>query len=88
MRRDCQMTAFTTHLGDNGRLVIPATLRRELGLQPGDELVLVLEEDGLRILTRDQAVRAARKLVRRYASGDRSLVGELVEERRAEAAGE
>jgi AbrB family looped-hinge helix DNA binding protein len=82
------MTTITTHLGANGRLVIPAILRRELRLNPGDELVLVLDESGLRILTRDQAVRTARGLVRRYVSAGRSLADELVEERRAEAAHE
>jgi hypothetical protein len=39
-------------------------------------------------ITRDQAVRTARGLVRRYVSAGRLLAEELVEERRAEAADE
>jgi AbrB family looped-hinge helix DNA binding protein len=78
----------TVHLGTGGRLVIPASFRRALGLEAGDEVVMVLEEGGLKLLTRSQAIRTARELVRRYVASDRSLVDELAAERRAEAADE
>jgi len=51
----------------------------------GDEVVLVLEPDGVRILTPRQAVKRAQELVRRYVTGGRSLADELIEERRREA---
>jgi AbrB family looped-hinge helix DNA binding protein len=78
----------TAHIGEGGRLVIPATLRKALALRPGDEVVILLEDDGLRILTRGQAVRTARALVRRYVELGRSLVDELAAGRHAEAANE
>ena len=73
-----------TRLGKAGRVVVPAPCRRRLGLRPGDELVLVEEEDGLRILTPAQAVRRARRLVRKHVRRGRSLVRELIAERRDE----
>jgi len=42
---------LTTRMTRNGRVTIPARIRRRLGLQPGDVLV-VREEDGKVILER------------------------------------
>jgi len=74
-------------LGKQGRLVIPARLRRALGLQPGDRLVA--RQDGDRIiLERREAVE--RRVKARVASipKDASLVDELLAERRVQAAKE
>ncbi|WP_070154014.1 AbrB/MazE/SpoVT family DNA-binding domain-containing protein [Sphingobium phenoxybenzoativorans] len=40
-----------------GKIVIPAELRRELGFQTGDMLVIEREGNGLMIKTYDQVVR-------------------------------
>lgn len=79
------MTESVARLGKSGRLVIPAKIRRALDLHPGDELLLRVEEDGLRLSTRAQAIARAQALVRRYISEDRSLADELIAERREEA---
>jgi AbrB family looped-hinge helix DNA binding protein len=42
------MDALLT-LSSKGQLVIPARLRRLLGLRPGDRLALSIEPDGLRL---------------------------------------
>ncbi len=65
--------------------MIPAELRRELGLEIGDEVIVRLEGGELRILTRGEAVKRAQEKVRRHVKGSRSLVDELSAERRAEA---
>jgi AbrB family looped-hinge helix DNA binding protein len=70
-------------MGDRGRLVIPAELRERLGLAEGTPLILLDAPDGLVLLTREQLQR----LVRADLAG-LDLVGELLAERRAEAAGE
>lgn len=72
-------------LGKNGRIVIPAPLRRALGIQPGDELVLTAGEGELRITTRTHAIARAQEIVRAHAGLAGSLVDELIEERRSEA---
>ncbi len=82
------MTEHTTKIGRGGRIVIPAQYRRAMGVAPGDEVILVLETDGIRIVTRQQALRRAQAVVRRYVPEGRSLSEELLRERRAEAARE
>jgi len=74
-------------LSKQGRLVIPARLRRALGLQPGDRLVA--RQDGDRIiLERREAVERRVKARVAHIPQDASLVDELLADRRAEAAKE
>ena len=71
-------------MGQGGRVVIPARYRRALGLKPGDEVVLAPEEEEARLFTPMRAVQRAQMSVRRYVPEGRSLVQELLEERRME----
>ena len=70
-------------MGDRGRLVLPADLRERAGLAEGTALILLETPTGLVLLTRPQL----QKLVRADLA-DLDLVGELLSERRAEAAAE
>lgn len=72
-------------MSKDGRLVVPATFRKALGIKPGDEVVMVLEEGELRVLGTRQAIARAQSLVRRYVPEGRSLSQELIQERREEA---
>lgn len=77
----------TLVLGQQGRLVIPADVRAELGLTAGDRLHLHLT--GRRLVIESQKDAASE--LRGLASGverSRSLVDELLAERRAAAASE
>ncbi len=78
----------TTRLGSGGRLVIPAAIRRAMGLNPGDEVVLVIEDGELRVFSARHAARRAQALVRRHVPEGRSLVDALIAERREEASHE
>ena len=82
------MDEIKTKLGQGGRVVIPTEYRRRLGLKSGDEIIMHLDETGLHIYTPAQAVARAQALVRRYIPEGRSLSGELISERREEAARE
>ncbi len=79
------MNGVSTRIADGGRLVIPVELRRALGLEIGDEVIIRVEDNELRILTRAEAVKRAQGMVRRHVKEGRSLVDELSAERRAEA---
>ncbi len=70
-------------MGDRGRLVIPAEVRERIGLTEGTALILMETARGLVVLTRPQL----QQLVRADLAG-LDLVGELLAERRAEAAAE
>lgn len=80
------MSEIKTKIGDGGRLVIPAKYRQALGLKPGDEVVLLLEEREIRIVSMRQAIKQAQALVRRYVPEGRNLSEELIQERREEVA--
>lgn len=67
-------------MGDRGRLVIPAEIRAELNWTQGTRMVLVEAEDGMLLMSVDQA----RAMLKRQI-GDRDLVAELIAERHAEA---
>lgn len=72
-----------THLtmAANGRLVIPANMRAELGLQNGGRLVARVENGAVILEPIDAAIRRARALVRRYVPEGSRLVDELIAER-------
>lgn len=83
------MIAEVTKLTNGNRVVIPAAIRKSLGLRIGDAVTLVLQNNGeVRLLTQAEAVRQAQALVRQQVPASRSLVEELLAERRAEAASE
>ena len=71
-------------LGDRGRLVLPAEVRRTLELEAGDELVARLDDEGVRLVSRRSLARQARGSLTKSAPG-RDLVADLLAERRAEA---
>jgi AbrB family looped-hinge helix DNA binding protein len=78
------MTPIKTHLSPGGRIVIPADYRKALGLKPGDDVVLVLEGNEVRLVTPHQAVKRAQSLVRQYISKGRALADDLIKDRRRE----
>jgi len=72
-------------LSENGRVVIPAQVRRDLGVEAGDEIILEQDENGYRMTTRRQRIEEARRYLRRHVKPGVSLVDELIEERREAA---
>lgn len=79
------MKGLRVRLGRGGRLVVPAEYRKALGLRVGDEVIIQLEGEALRMFAASRAVRYAQEIVRRYVARDRSLTSELIAERREEA---
>jgi len=77
-------TEARTRLNENGRLVIPVSFRRAVGINPRDEVVLRIEDDELRITTLKLRIARAQRLVRKYVKPGTSLVDELIAERREE----
>jgi len=75
-------------INENGRVVIPAAFRKALGINAGDEVVLRMEDDELRITTLKRRLERAQRLVRKHVKPGASLVDELIAERREEAKNE
>jgi AbrB family looped-hinge helix DNA binding protein len=75
-------------VNENGRVVIPASFRKALGINIGDEVVLRMEDDELRITTLKRRIERAQRLVRKHGKRGTSLVDELIAERREAARNE
>jgi AbrB family looped-hinge helix DNA binding protein len=74
-----------TRVNENGRVVIPAAFRKAMGIRVGDEVVLRMEDNELRILTLKRRIEQAQRLVRQHMKPGSSLVDELIAERRQAA---
>ncbi len=71
-------------LGRQGRIVIPAEIREELGLEEGARLIPRVDGRRLTLETPETALARIRREFREGV-GDRDLVAELIAERREEA---
>ena len=78
------LTEYVT-LNADGRLILPARLRRSIGVKPGD--TLVVESDGDSLLVRPHAavLHDVQTAFAPYRVDGRSAVDELIADRRAEA---
>lgn len=73
-------------MADNGRLVVPAGLRQQLGMPKGGKLVASIRDGVLVLEPFEAAVRRVQALARSYRKpGSGSVVDEFLAERRREA---
>jgi bifunctional DNA-binding transcriptional regulator/antitoxin component of YhaV-PrlF toxin-antitoxin module len=68
----------------NGRLILPATLRKSLGVEKGGQIVAEVIDGEVRLTTPDAALNRARAIFRQYVPAGTSLVDEVIADRRAE----
>ena len=72
---------------EGGKLVIPAAFRREMGITPGDTVIVEMDEGELRVRSLSSAIRRVQERMRELNPEGRLLSEELIADRRAEAAG-
>jgi len=73
-------------LNPNGRIVIPASIRRELGVEPGDTILMEVEDGVLRIESvASRIARVQRQFAHLVKPGGLLASDELIAERREEA---
>jgi AbrB family looped-hinge helix DNA binding protein len=70
-----------------GRVVLPASLRRELGIRPGSKLVLSSDTLDVRLVAYEHVMRRVKQLAEEYGRSG-LLSDELLFERRIEALAE
>lgn len=76
---------YLVEVGPKGRVVIPAGLRRQLGLEEGTPLVAMADGGGVVLLPRSEVKARLRGMLAGVAV---SMADELARERRAEARAE
>jgi AbrB family looped-hinge helix DNA binding protein len=82
------MESRSSKITEGGKLIIPASFRREMGIQTGDTVVMEMVDGELRVRSRDAAIAEIQNLVRGLVPEDIGLADELIADRRAEAAKE
>lgn len=76
--------AVEVNIDKQARLVIPATLRRSLGLHEGDRLI-AREEDGRLVLEKRETIQQRLRARFAHIPKERSIVDEFIAERREAA---
>jgi AbrB family looped-hinge helix DNA binding protein len=79
------MPTVSAKIEKSGRILIPAAIRRQLNLKEGSEVLLRVDETGIQMSTRQQALTRIHERLRRYIPENRVLSEELILERRADA---
>jgi AbrB family looped-hinge helix DNA binding protein len=72
-------------LSPNGRVVIPAVIREEMGFAPGDTLLMDVEDGVLRIESYPARIRRIQREFAQYVKPGVLASDELIAERREEA---
>jgi AbrB family looped-hinge helix DNA binding protein len=84
--RGTVMATARTKIDEAGRILIPARLRRQLGIAPCDAVVLKTQGRELHLRSYKKAIEEAQVIIGKYIPDrERSLVDELIEQRRREA---
>jgi AbrB family looped-hinge helix DNA binding protein len=76
----------TVTLGESGRIVLPAAIRKELGLKAGDRLTVSSEQGSIRILSRRMALANIRAGIIKQRGSLDGILDEFLVEKREEAA--
>jgi bifunctional DNA-binding transcriptional regulator/antitoxin component of YhaV-PrlF toxin-antitoxin module len=80
------MEQFTIKVDNQGRIAIPAKLRKQAGMGRDAEVLAFLEDGGIVIITREQALAQAQRMARAaLGSFKGSVVDEFLAGRRREA---
>ena len=75
-------------INENGRIVIPAALRQQMGIKPGESVLMEVEDGVLRMESHRARIRRIQQEFRKHVSikpGEMLMSDQLIAERREEA---
>ena len=79
------METYAARLEKSGRILIPAAVRRKLGLSEGSQVLVKVADSGtLEVASRAQVLAQVRAEIRKYVPAGVDLAAELIRDRRAE----
>jgi len=81
-------TNIRTKVTQGGRIVIPAEIRKTLGIEIGQDVNLSVENDSLKISTSISALEELQRMARSVKKDNTSVIDEFIAERRREAENE
>ena len=73
------MLAYKTSIGENGRIIIPAKIRKEANLLVGQGIVINVVDGELKISSYGAKLRSIQETVKNYTQDKGSLVDKLYE---------
>jgi AbrB family looped-hinge helix DNA binding protein len=80
------MSVISVRVEKSGRVLIPAAVRRKLGLKEGEsEVLLDVDETPIKVTTRRQRLERARAILRKYHKPGEDWTAELLADRREES---
>ncbi len=78
-------TIVRAKVTQGGRIVIPAEMRKQLGVEIGEDVNLSFVDGSVTISSQKIGIRKAQELFRKFVPEGVSLVDELIADRRREA---
>ena len=82
------MNAKRSKIVSGGRLQLPADIRKQLGFEEGESVILEIKDNELRVRSQRESIRRIRERLREFVPEGVSLVDELIADRRREAENE
>ena len=76
------MPAYKTSIGENGRIIIPARIRKEANLSVGQGIIINLQNGELKISSYHTQLKNIQETVKSYTQNKGSLVDKLFELRK------
>lgn len=80
-----KIQGIQARINQNGRIVVPAVIRKAMGLKLGDTIVMSLEDGILRIEPQFAKIRRVQAEFQQFANPESLASDELIAERREEA---
>jgi AbrB family looped-hinge helix DNA binding protein len=75
----------TVVLGESGRIVLPAAIRKKFGLKPGDLLTVSDSDDSIQIMSRRMALKSIQSGIIKHRGSLSGVLDEFLAERRQAA---
>jgi AbrB family looped-hinge helix DNA binding protein len=79
------MPTETVVLGESGRIVLPAAIRKEYGLEPGERLTVTSQGGEIRIMSRKMALESIRAGIIKKRGSLKGILDEFLAEKHEEA---
>jgi antitoxin PrlF len=82
------MSAQKGKIVSGGRLQLPVDMRRQLGFEEGESVIMEIKDNELRVRSQRESIRRIQEKMRKFIPEGVSLADELIADRRREAENE